>query len=125
VQAPAAIDFENTQVIFTGPYPSSFLAPYLPPSATFSFTQTQPWADGAEHELKNMVRNRLDASEGPFVAVILDIGSKEGIDSLPVIFRDLHDDLGLDASRDTCAAFVTSVDSGPEHWIACPLEKAG
>lgn len=125
VEVPPSVDFDNATVIFTGPYPSSFLAPYLPDSATFTFTQTQPWADGAEHELKKMVRQRIDASDGPFVAVILDVGTEDGVDSLPVIFDGLRERLGLIADKETCADFVTSADTEREHWIACPLVKAG
>ena len=87
------------------------------------FTQTQGWADGAERVLKQMVRQRIDASDGPFVAVMVDVGSDEGIDALPVIFSRLRDELGLVADRETCGDFVTSVDNEQAHWIACPLVK--
>lgn len=124
VEVPPSIDFENAEIIFAGPYPSSFLAPYLPASATFSFAETQSWADGAEHELKNMVRQRIDTSDGPFVAVILDSGMRTVIGSLPVIFEGLREHLGLVVDPQTCADFVTSVDAEDEHWIACPLVRA-
>ncbi|WP_375210217.1 hypothetical protein [Hyphomonas jannaschiana] len=124
VAVPSSVDFQNAEVIFTGPYPSSFLAAYLPESATFMFTQTQGWADGAERVLKQMVRQRIDSSNGPFVAVMVDVGSEEGSDALPVIFSRLRDELGLVADRKACGDFVTSVDNEQAHWIACPLVKA-
>ena len=124
VEAPASVDFQNADVIFTGPYPSSFLAASLPDSATYMFTQTQGWADGAERVLKQMVRQRIDNSDGPFVAVMVDVGSEEGSDALPVIFERLQDELGLVATPETCADFVTSVDNAQAHWVACPLVKA-
>jgi hypothetical protein len=124
VEAPASIDFENADVIFTGPYPSSFLAASLPDSATYMFTQTQGWADGAERVLKQMVRQRIGDADGPFVAIMVDVGSDEGSDALPVIFARLRDELGLVATRETCGDFVTSVDNEQAHWIACPLVKA-
>jgi len=124
VDVPASIDFENAEVIFTGPYPSSFLAPYLPASATFTFNQTQPWADGGEHELKRMVRERISASDGPFIAVMVDVDAETGLGSIPVIFAGLRDTLGLIATRETCADFVTGADNEQAHWIACPLVKA-
>ena len=124
VEAPASVKFDQADVIFTGPYPSSFLAASLPASATFMFTQTQGWADGAERVLKQMVRQRIEESDGPFVAVMVDVGSEEGSDSLPVIFAQLREELGLVADRGTCGDFRTSVDNEQAHWIACPLVKA-
>ena len=125
VEAPASIDFEHATVIFTGPYPSAFMAAYLPDTATFTFSQTPDWAEPAELVLRQMVRQRIDETDGPFVAVILDAGSHDGDDSLPVIMSRLREQLGLVADPGTCADFRTSLDTAAEHWIACPLTKAG
>lgn len=125
VEAPASVDFDHATVIFSGPYPSAFLAPYLPDTATFTFTQTQDWVEPAERVLRQMVRQRIDETDGPFVAVMLDIGSEQGFDSLPVIMSRLQEQLGLVADPDTCADFRTSLDTATEHWLACPLTKAG
>jgi len=123
VEPPASVDFEGATVIFTGPYPSAFLAPHLPPSATYTFALTQAWTEPAERELNRMVRQRIDASEGPFVAVMTDVGTTEGIDAVPVLLSGLEEKLGLTAAPEDCRPFLTSVDTGEAHWIACPLVK--
>ena len=124
VETPSRIDFRNADVIFTGPYPSSFLAAYLPDSARYTFALTQGWADPAERELKKMVRQRMDASGGPFIAVMVDTDAEEGPESVPYLLDGLRERLGLVGEESACAPFATSVDNEQAHWIACPLVKA-
>jgi len=78
VEPPAAIRFDDALVLFTGSYPTSFLAPHLPSTATFTFALTADWTEPAERRLNRLVRERIKAFEGPLVAVMLDMGETEG-----------------------------------------------
>jgi hypothetical protein len=54
---------------------------------------------------------------------MVDVDAETGLGSIPVIFAGLRDTLGLIATREACADFVTSADNEQAHWIACPLVK--
>lgn len=123
VEAPAGIGFDGATIIMTGGYPSAFLAAHLPETATFTFALTQAWTEPAERELNRMVRERIEASGGPFIAVMVDTGAATGPQSIPGMLAGLEEKLALSGSAETCAAFRTSVDTSAVHWRACPLEK--
>lgn len=125
VEAPAGISFGGATVIMTGGYPSAFLAAHLPETATYTFALTQAWTEPAERELNRMVRERIEASAGPFVAVMVDTGADAGPQSVTGMLAGLEERLGLAASLEACAYFATSVDTSAVRWLACPLEKRG
>lgn len=121
VEPPAAIRFDDALVLFTGSYPTSFLAPHLPSTATFTFALTADWTEPAERRLNRLVRKRIKAFEGPLVAVMLDMGETEGPKAVGDMLARLEAQYGLVADAGACDRFFTSFDSDLEHWIACPL----
>ena len=123
VTVPDSIRFDNATVIFTGEYPTSFLAAYLPPSATYTFALTNAWSEPAERELNRMVRERIAKDDGPFVAVMVDIGDKDGPQAIDTLLAGLRDRFGLTTERSRCARFRTSVDTAGGYWLACPLSR--
>ena len=116
---PEEIDFENALVLFTGPYPSTFLAPQLPPSAKTAFLFPAAWTDEAIAGLYPLARERIDLAEGPVIAVI-NTRSDSGL-----LIGGLHDHYGLAVDETDCRPIPNNMESLDVDWIACPAAKGG
>ncbi|MFN4024019.1 MAG: hypothetical protein ACK4MQ_04250, partial [Hyphomonas sp.] len=111
-------------IVFTGAYPSAFLAASLPRSATYTFALTADWTAPAEVELTGIVRQRIAASSGPLISIMPDVGD-QGSQSVVNLLSRLEREYGLSGAAEDCVPFRTSMDREDARWLACPLEKRG
>jgi len=118
VTPPADIDFEDHLVVFTGRYPTSFLAYGLPQSAVYASYYVAPWQAPIMKNYRVQITNELQSGKRPVVAVL---NTYYEVDELLSRFAN---DFGLVAQRKDCSRFFTSADGPDAHWIACPLVRA-
>lgn len=123
VEQPASVDFSNATVIFTGHYPSAFLAPYIEGAERFTFAVMAPWSERAGANLEKVVQDLLRQTDTPVVAVICNRHERPDTPDTEQLLKILEEKFHLSGAKEECAPFRTSFDSSNLGWIACPLTR--
>lgn len=116
---PNIEQYENSFILFTGHFPTSFLATQLPASATFGHAVRDPYFEPALANYRPLMRAAIAASDKPVYAVMFSVPGPEGI--LP----RLEAEEGLAGSPEDCVRIKTSFDTPKTGWFICPVTRTG
>ncbi len=115
--------FENAFILFAGDYPSAFLAPLFPDSATFGAVVPQDYFAPALANYRPRLRAALAAApERPLYAVMFVDDSAPPLDRASVLEK-LRIREGLIGTVDACEPLRNNFDTGAGDWILCPLRR--
>lgn len=116
---PATHSYENAFVIFSGPGPSAFLAPFFPETAIFGHADAQDFSRALLVKYRPRQRAAIASSDRPVFAVIATISDVEQT------LKDIAADEALLGELSTCEPIETSFDKPDldETWVVCPLER--
>lgn len=116
---PQMEQYENAFILFTGHFPTSFLATQLPASATFGHAVRDPYFEPALANYRPLMRDAIAASNRPVYAVMFSVPGPQEI--LP----RLEAEEGLAGSPDDCTRIKTSFDTPKTGWFICPVTRTG
>lgn len=116
-QVPEPQRFEDAFVIFSGVYPTAFLAPSFPEATTFGHAVAQDFSRPSLENYRRLQRDAIAASDKPVYAVIFTgSGLQETLDEL-VKQERLRGDAAL------CEEIPNSFETGVFEWVVCPLDR--
>ena len=113
---PREFDFEHSIVIFSGSYPSAFIAPAFPKSALLTHAVVQPWSAKALDNYRPLIRSAIWESERSLYAAITDTGTH-----LAKTLGRLGAEEHLLGDVKSGKPAVTNFDTDGIGWVICPL----
>ena len=107
--------YENAIVAFTGDYPTAFLAPFLPETATFTSLVSPDWSRPALDNYRPRIRKLIETRDRPLYVAIVDLQ-----DHFEVTLQRLLDLEGIHVETEQCETVKTSFEREDEIWRLCP-----
>lgn len=115
-QLPDGFDVTGSIVVFSAYYPTAFTAPAFEDAAWLTHADTRDWSKPALENYRPLIRQRIADSDAQVYAVLFH-GQGSDADDL----QRMAGEVGLRSEFDRCAPLKTGFDSGPTHWLLCPL----
>jgi len=116
-EIPDVEKYAETIVAFTGEYPSSFVAPYLPKSTIRTHLVSPDWSRPALENYRYKIRELLSKTDRQLYVVIVDLQ-----DHFARTLRRLADYESVTVDTEKCETLKTSFDHPEEVWYICPAE---
>lgn len=114
---PKLEQYEDSFILFTGHFPTAFLATQLPPSAIFGHALQDPYFEPALANYRSLMWDAIAASTKPVYAVMFSAPGPEGI--LPRLEKEGK----LAGSPEDCVRIKTNFDTPGTGWFICPVTR--
>lgn len=122
-QIPAPERFTDAFILFIGDYPSAFLAPQFPETATFAGAVPQDYFRPALANYRPMMRRAIAGQpDRPVYAVFFAMEEDKSLRPSAILTK-LQVQEGLVGDPSTCERIETSFDTGVGRWLVCPVAR--
>ncbi len=111
--------FEEAILLFSGDYPSAFLAPQFPGSAVFGHVAMQDYFRPALENYRPRLRAFIEATQRPVYAVTFSHDTPADVLAKIARLEPLAGDPAF------CEPVRTGLDAGDGSWFICPLQRRG
>lgn len=121
VETPKMVNLEDSIIIFSGKWPSAFMASELPDSAIFTHAAGETWSQPVLKNYRHRIVSLIENSERPIFMIVLDMPKTGNLDKT---LNQVQVEYGLIGAADNCQALNTSFDPKDVNWVVCPMNRS-
>ncbi|MEL8054847.1 MAG: hypothetical protein AAGK66_01715 [Pseudomonadota bacterium] len=107
--------YDGAIVAFTGDYPTSFLAPFLPETATFTSLVSPEWSRPALDNYRPRIYDLIRSTDRPLYVALIDLQ-----DNFDLTVQRILDVETVEVETELCERVETSFNRENEVWYLCP-----
>ncbi len=120
ITLPQEFDFENALIIYSGGWPSAFMATAFPASAVHTHAAAQSWSKVALDHYRPLIRKSVYEHRNKLYVVLLEPEEKDE-NYIENTLKQVKAELGVSVNLQDCRAPTTNIDD-TINWLICPAK---